>query len=131
VAGLARRLPEIERRGATLAVIGPASPEHIAGFRAATGYTGSLFVDPSRRTFQTAGLVRGYGHILDPRVAWKGIRAFAQGFRQGARQGDVVQQGGTFVLGPGDRVRYEWRDRFAGDHPDLDEVVNAIPTPSP
>jgi len=110
-------------------VVGPAAPEHIAGFRAATGYAGSLFVDPSRRTFQTAGLVRGYVHVLHPLVVWKGVRAFAQGFRQGARQGDVMQQGGTFVLGPGDRVRYEWRDRFAGDHPDLDEVVEAIPSP--
>ena len=129
--GLARRLPEIEGRGGTLVVIGPAGPEHIAGFRAATGYTGPLFVDPSRRTFQTAGLVRGWAHLLHPLVAFKGVRAFSQGFRQGARQGDVVQQGGTFVLGPGDHVRYEWRDRFAGDHPDLDEVVRALPAPSP
>jgi peroxiredoxin len=127
VAGLVTRLPEIERRGGTLVVVGPAGPQHLPAFRAATGYTGPLFVDPARRTFQTAGLVRGWAHVLHPAVVWKGARAFAQGFRQGARQGDVLQQGGTFVLGPGNHVRYEWRDRFAGDHPDLDEVVKALP----
>jgi hypothetical protein len=122
------RLPEIERRGATLVVVGPAKPEHIAAFRQATGYAGSLYVDPSLRTFRTAGLVHGWATTYHPLSVLKGVRAFAQGFRQGARQGDVAQQGGTFVLGPGDRVRFEWRDRFAGDNPDLDAVVTAIPT---
>jgi len=40
----------------------------------------------------------------------------------------MAATGGTFVLGPGDRVRYEWRDRYAGDGADLDAVVAAIPT---
>ena len=127
VAGLAARLPEIERRSATLVVVGPARPEHIAGFRAVTSYKGLLFVDPSLRAFRTAGLVHGWASTYHPLAVLKGVRAVAQGFRQGTRQGDVVQQGGTFVLGPGDRVRYEWRDRYAGDNPDLDEVVKAIP----
>ena len=129
VAGLSKRLPEIERRGGTLVVVGPAKPEHIAGFREATGYKGALFVDPALRAFKTAGLVHGWASTYHPLAVLKGMRAMAQGFRQGARQGDVVQQGGTFVLGPGDHVRYEWRDRYAGDNPDLDEVVEALPSP--
>jgi hypothetical protein len=113
-------------------VVGPAKPEHVAGFRRVTGYAGPLFVDPSLRTFKTAGLVRGWARTCHPRAVLKGVRAMAQGFRQGTRKGDVIQQGGTFVLGPGDQVRYEWRDRFAGDSADLDEVVRALPTfPSP
>ncbi len=120
-------MPEIERRGALVVVVGPAKPEHIAGFREATGYTGPLFADPSARAFKTAGLVHGWASTYHPRAMLKGVRALAQGFRQGARRGDVVQQGGTFVLGPGDRVRFEWRDRFAGDNPDPDEVVKALP----
>jgi len=56
----------------------------------------------------------------------KGIRAFRSGFRQGARRGNPVQQGGTFVLGPGERSRLEWRDRFAGDHPEMSAVLRAL-----
>jgi len=129
VAGLSKRVPEIERRGGTLVVIAPAKPEHIAGFRESTGYKGALFVDPSLRAFKTAGLVRGRGSTYHPLAMLRGIRALAQGFRQVGRHGDIVQQGGTFVLGPGNRVRYEWRDRYAGHHPDLDEVVEALPSP--
>jgi len=129
VAGLSKRLPEIERRGGTLVVVGPAKPEHIKGFRESTGYKGALFVDPTLRAFKTAGLVRGRRSTYHPLAMLKGIAAMARGFRQVGRHGDVVQQGGTFVLGPGDRVRYEWRDRYAGHHPNLDEVVKALPSP--
>jgi peroxiredoxin len=129
VAGLSKRVPEIERRGGTLVVVAPSKSEHIAGFRESTGYKGALFVDPTLRAFKTAGLVRGRGSTYHPLAVLKGVWAMAQGFRQVGRQGDIVQQGGTFVLGPGDRVHYEWRDRYAGHHTDLDEVVEAIPSP--
>ena len=127
VAGLMRRLPEIERRSASPVVVGPSRPEHIAGFRAATGYAGPLFVDPSLRAFRAAGLEHSRGSTYHPLAVLKAMRALAQGHRQTGRQGDIIQQGGTFVLGPGDRVHFEWRDRYAGDHADLDAAVGAIP----
>jgi peroxiredoxin len=129
VARLSKRLPEIEGRGGALVVVAPSKTEHIAGFRESTGYKGALFVDPTLRAFKTAGLVRGRASTYHPLAMLRGIAAVAQGFRQVGRHGDIVQQGGTFVLGAGDRVRYEWRDRYAGHHPDLDAVVNALPSP--
>src|SRR5258708_34848555 len=61
VAGLMTRLPEIERRGATLGVVAPAQPEHIGAFRQATRDAGALYVDRSGRAFRTARDVRGGG----------------------------------------------------------------------
>ncbi len=110
-----------------VAVVAPAKPEHIPAFREATKYPGLLLVDPSLRSFRTAGLVRGWARTYHPLAVVKAIAALARGFRQAGRQGDVVQQGGMFVLGPGDRVRFEWRDRYAGDSADLDAVGAAIP----
>jgi alkyl-hydroperoxide reductase/thiol specific antioxidant family protein len=112
-------------------VIGPAKPEHIPAFRQVTGYQGALYADPSGRAFRTAGLEHGWASTYHPLAVLKGVPALARGFRQGARQGDPAQQGGTFVLGPGDRVRYEWRDRYAGDGADLDAVIATIPLESP
>ena len=88
-------------------------------------------MDPTLRAFKTAGLVHGRASTYHPLAVLRGIGAMAQGFRQVGRHGDVVQQGGTFVLGPGNRVRYEWRDRYAGHHPDPDEVVERSPHPNP
>jgi peroxiredoxin len=129
VAGLSKRVPEIEGRGGLLVLVAPSKSEHIAGFRESTGYKGALFVDPTLRAFKTAGLVRGRASTYHPLAVLRGIGAMARGFRQVGRHGDIVQQGGTFVLGPGNRVRYEWRNRYAGHHPDPDVVVGALPSP--
>jgi hypothetical protein len=107
-------------------VIGCGQPEHIEAFRAVTGYDGPLFTDPSLRAFGTAGLARGWTKAFDPRSVVKGVAAFMGGFRQGARRGNPFQQGGTFIIGAGPRVRFEWRDRFAGDHPPMRDVTAAL-----
>ena len=107
-------------------VIGSARPDAIASFREVTGYRGPLLVDPSLAAFQAAGLAHGIGRTFHPRTILRAFAALAQGFRQGARRGQAYQQGGTFVLGPGDRVEFEWRDRFAGDHPALADVLAAL-----
>jgi hypothetical protein len=127
VAGLARIRPDVEARGGALVVVGPARPGHIPAFRAATGWEGPLYADPSLRTYRAAELAYGWGRTFHPLSVVKGLRALLAGFRQGARRGDALAQGGTFVLGPGERVRYEWRDRFAGDHPDLQAILAALP----
>ena len=126
MAGLAAVEPSIAARGAALIVVGPGKPEHLAGFREVTGYAGPLYADPSLATFGAAGLAYGWGRTFHPLSVLRGVRAFAAGFRQGARRGNPVQQGGVFVLGPADRVRYEWRDRFAGDHAPMSDVVAAL-----
>jgi peroxiredoxin len=126
VAGLKTVLPDIHARGAEVVVVGCGQPEHVPGFREATGYKGPLLTDPSLRAFRAARLAHGWARTFHPRSVWKGIAAFRSGFRQGARRGNPVQQGGTFVLGPGERVRFEWRDRFAGDHPEMREVLAAL-----
>jgi AhpC/TSA antioxidant enzyme len=116
----------MKRRGASLIVVGPGKPEHLKGFREVTGFAGPLYADPSLASFRAAGLAYGWGKTLHPLTILKGMRAFAAGFRQGARRGNPVQQGGVFVLGPGDRVGYEWRDRFAGDHAPMPGVLAAL-----
>jgi hypothetical protein len=35
------------------------------------------------------------------------------------------QLGATVVIGPGDELRYEDFEEYAGDHADLDEVLGA------
>ena len=107
-------------------MVGPGKAEHLAGFREATGYEGPLYADPSLATFGAAALASGWGRTLHPLSVLKAVRALADGFRLGKRQGNPVQQGGVFVLGPGERVRYEWRDRFAGDNAPVAAVLASL-----
>ena len=107
-------------------VVGSAPPEAIPGFRTVTGYAGPLLVDPSLLAFKAAGLAYGKARTYDLRAVPRAVVALLAGFRQGARRGQVFQQGGTFVLGPGEKVRFEWRDRFPGDHPSMEDVLAAL-----
>ena len=54
-----------------------------------------------------------------------GIQAMREGFRQGRTDGDLWQQGGVFVMGPGNKLIFQHRNKFAGDHADLDAVLLA------
>lgn len=126
MAGLRTALPLIESLGGSLVVLGSAQPEAIPGFRAATGYAGVLLVDPALGTFRAAGLAHGRMRTFDLRAVPRLALALLTGFRQGRVSGEIFQQGGTFVLGPGERVRFQWRDRFPGDHPLMEEVLAAL-----
>jgi hypothetical protein len=126
VAGLGAALPELDRRGAGLVVVGSARPEAIPAFCTVTGFAGRVLVDPSLATFRAAGLTHGLWHLADPRGWLSSGRALARGMRPGAIRGNVSQQGGTFAFGPGNAVLFEWRDRFSGDHPAIRRVLEAL-----
>jgi hypothetical protein len=107
-------------------IVGPGKPEHLSAFRRVTGYAGPLFTDPSLRTYQAAGLASGLLSVLHPRSLLRYLRAFGGGFRPRGIKGNPAQQGGTFVLGPGEHLRFEWRDKFSGDHADLSAVLASL-----
>ncbi|MBI2205549.1 MAG: AhpC/TSA family protein [Candidatus Rokubacteria bacterium] len=120
-------LPELEKRGAHVVVVGNGATEAIASFRAATGFAGALLTDPSLAVYRAAGLASGVGTVLDPRAIVNTLSALARGTRPGMPSGPSLQQGGTFVFGPGNVDRFAWRDRFNGDAAPLAGVLQSLP----
>ncbi|MCA9675840.1 MAG: AhpC/TSA family protein [Myxococcales bacterium] len=119
-------IDRIHGAGAELHVIGNGAPTFIAGFRDTTGYPGPLYTDPSLEVYRAASLRRGLGTVLRPSVVRSALRARSAGFRQGATQGDALQQGGVLVIAPGGALRFRHVSRAAGDHPPVDDVVAAL-----
>jgi len=120
-------LPAVEKRGARVVVIGNGATDAIASFRTTTGFTGALLTDPSLAVYRAAGLASGVGTVLHPRAVVNTVGALARGTRPGMPSGSSLQQGGTFVLGPGNVERFAWRDRFNGDAAPLDDVLTSLP----
>jgi hypothetical protein len=54
------------------------------------------------------------------------MRAFREGKRQGATMGDPWQQGGVFIIRPGNRVDFSYISKEAGDHPSADAIIAAL-----
>ncbi len=119
-------LDEIEARGATLVVVGSGKPHHARWFAEDLNYDGPILADPDLLTYRAAKLRRTYFSLLSPATIAAAMRAFGDGHRQTRTRGDPWQNGGVFVLAPGDRVLFEQRSAAAGDHARVDEILAAL-----
>jgi hypothetical protein len=61
--------------------------------------------------------------LISPRQLAAGTRALVKGNMQHNPGRRPYQLGATLVIGPGDELRYEDFEEFAGDHAHLDEVL--------
>lgn len=95
-------------------------------FRKVTGYRGLLFSDPSLAVFSLLGFSSGLSGFLGLRPVFKAISALKQGHRQGSVQGSTLQLGGAVVIDPSGSVRYFYAAPKAGDHPEIDELIQAL-----
>jgi hypothetical protein len=119
-------LPEIRRRGAELIIVGNGQPQHAIDFRDTEHVSSPLYVDPELHAYAAAGLKRGLRSSLSPGVILRGLRAFGEGKRQGATMGDPWQQGGVFIIRPGNSVDFSYISAEAGDHPSVEAILSAL-----
>jgi len=128
VAGLRGELKQIRDRGAELVVVGNGRPEQARDFKVKQQIKFPLLTDPELRAYRAAGLRRGLISSLGPRTMLHGIRALTGGNIQSTVQGDPWQQGGVFVITPGERVLFTQRSKEAGDHADPADILAALDT---
>lgn len=129
VAALMKVKKKLDQAHVDLVAIGSGSPAQAKDFVRSFKFKGEMFVDPSLKTYRAFKLKRGLVPTLGPASIKRGLAAMGQGFRQGRSAGDLWQQGGMFVLGPGEQMLFAHRNRFAGDHADLDAVLEASQAP--
>ncbi len=120
------RIGDIHDRGAELVIVGNGTAYFASAFREDFGLEGPLLVDPELRAYRAAGLRRGRVEVLSPRLPRNAMRALRKGFVQRSVEGDPWQLGGVFVIQPGGRLTYAYRSREAGDHPPVDEILDAL-----
>lgn len=117
---------EIRALGAELTLIGSGSPAHAQAFREAEGVEALLLCDTRLEAFAAAGLKRSISSTFSLGTLKHGLRAFKQGHRQSAVQGDPWQQGGLFVCAPGDEVLFAHVSQAAGDHPEPAAFLDSL-----
>lgn len=112
---------------AAIVAIGSGACDQAKQFAIQFNFTGEIYVDPKLQSYKAFGLERGILKTLGPSSIVKGLQTLGKGFRQGRQAGDLWQQGGIFVLGPGEQIVYEHRDEVAGDLADMDSVIGVCP----
>jgi peroxiredoxin len=130
VAKLKDAVDPIEARGGRLVIIGNGSVDHARRFFADKGFDLShvtLVTDPGRSSFRAAGMGRGVGvTFLNGGSLGAFRRARSAGHRITGAFGDVFQLGGVVVVKPPGEVVYEYVSKFAGDDPDIEQVIAAV-----
>jgi len=123
---LCDRLESIREAGASLVVVGSGTPEQAAWFREDRNVPVPVLTDPAREVFRAIGAPRSRRSSLHPATFLRAWNALRRGYRQAGTLGDPYQQGAVWIVRPGGRVVYRATSRWAGDHPDPDEVVAAL-----
>jgi peroxiredoxin len=123
---------EITGRGAEVVAIGTGSVRHAAAFVADEHIPFPVLVDDDARAARAASVRRvGLLRLLTDRRSRAGAkRARAAGHRIHKAGRRVTQLGATFVIGPGDVVRYEHLDDHSADHAPLDDVLASLAAPA-
>jgi len=117
----------ITAKGADLVFIGNGESIWAGGFRDRFAPGQRVLSDPKRDAYWQLKMKKGAKTVWNPKTAAHGARATSKGFIQGRTRGVGFQQGGVLVMGPGDILHYLYRSDEAGDHPDPDEAIAAIP----
>ncbi|XP_052013003.1 peroxiredoxin-like 2C isoform X2 [Apodemus sylvaticus] len=100
-----------------------------------TGYSHEIYVDPEREIYKRLGMKRGEEisssgqspHIKSNLLSgslqslWRAVTGPLFDF-----QGDPAQQGGTFILGPGNNIHFVHRDRNRLDHKPINSVLQLV-----
>jgi hypothetical protein len=68
----------------------------------------------------------GLSAVVKPGAYGAALRSVTGGHRQRRAGRRPTQLGATIVIGPGNDLRYEDYEDYAGDHADLDEVLAVL-----
>jgi hypothetical protein len=117
---------EIEALGAGLVFVGNGELTWARQFEAEECRGCRVLTDPALDSYWAIGARRGWRSTIGPAGLAAGIRAFRHGFRQSGVRGVPDQQGGVYVMLPGDRATYAYVSGSAGDHPPIDAVLDAL-----
>jgi peroxiredoxin len=124
---LRERYDEITGLGADIVAIGTGDRRYADAFVRDEQIPFLVLVDDDAAAAQAASLrTLNWFQLLHPRT-WKATRETSKRGHHTHKAGKRVRQiGATFVLGAGDRVRYEHFDADSTDHAPVDDVLAAL-----
>jgi peroxiredoxin len=120
--------PRIRDGGGDVIAIGTGDRRYAAAFVAEEHIPFPVLVDDHADAARAATVRRvSFVRLMTDRRSWPGTRrARAAGHKIHKSGKRVTQLGATFVLGPGDQVRYVHVDEHSADHAPVDEVLAAL-----
>jgi peroxiredoxin len=118
---------EVTASGAEIVAIGTGNQRYAAAFVREENIPFTVMVDDDGVAARAASVtVLNFVQLLHPRTWRASVDAWRRGHKVHKAGARVNQLGATFVIGPGDKVRYEHVDTDSTDHAPVAEVVAAV-----
>ncbi len=115
---------EIEAAGLRIVALGLGEPKHARQFGDKLAPNVDCLTNEEPTLHAAFGIERGnILRLMAPDAIRAGARAAARGHSQGQATGDAQRLPGTFIIDRGGIVRYAYYGKFAGDQPELAELV--------
>jgi len=111
--------------GIGLVAIGSGTPLMAKNFAEEFGFAGDLYVDQALEVYKALNCSRGVKLVLGFKAMKEIKKAIGDGHKQGLTQGDGLQLGGSFIFGKNCEVFWQHLEKWAGDHADLKELLQA------
>jgi peroxiredoxin len=121
---------EIQGLGADVVAIGTGNQRYAAAFVDDEHVPFPVLVDDDATAAQAAAVPRvGFFRLLFNPASRPGTKRAREGGHRIHKAGKrVTQLGATFVVGPGEQVRYEHIDAHSADHAPVDDVLAVLRT---
>lgn len=123
-------LEYLQEADVRLVVIGPAPYKFIPDFKKETGLQYTLYCDPEREIYTALHLGTDYTPVdlnkskhVKQNVFMGMLRSTWKAMKVQEWQGDVKQQGGAFIFGPGEVVHFSHIDKDQADHVPMNTIL--------
>ena len=126
----------LDKAGVRLVVIGCSPHKHIEEFRHLTKFPYDVYCDPDREVYRALGLkytASMGGRVWSPHVkscvgmgllnsAWRAVTS-------SPIQGDVLQQGGAFIINKRGEILFSHQDAGTLDHTPINDLLDKVGIP--
>jgi peroxiredoxin len=125
---LYREREALEETGASLVLIGQATPRHAAHFRRRLEIELPVLADERRTSYKAAGAkVATLDELLGPKVVAKGLVSSLRSRQpQGRTIGHPAQLGGAMIIRPDGSVAWSHMSEDASDNASTEEILEAL-----
>lgn len=116
---------EIEAAGLQVVAVGLGQPKHARHFGDKLAPSVACLTNEEPVLHAIYGIERGNMlRLMAPDALMAGAKAASRGHTQGTATGDQQRLPGTFIVDATGIVRFAYYGKYAGDNPDLDEMLS-------
>ncbi|KAI0321204.1 AhpC/TSA antioxidant enzyme-domain-containing protein [Amylostereum chailletii] len=124
----------LQEAGVKIAVVGCGEWKLIQKYKDEMGFTGEIYANPDRSLYRALGMVESLARApageekrsyLQHVGIFKLTYALSKNLAYVGKQGNIAQNGGEFVLGPGSGCHYGHIMQHSGDHVEVSELMKA------